>query len=312
MPPIGRLERLVLVPLLMLATLPGCLFSPEEEPPAPPPPPTLDSPEATLGQLVDAYRNREYEAYEAMAVERMAQIAQEIWARWPAVKGIAIVQRLGRLDVGDLTTLVACAAGHRDQGVFAATRYGIDRPYYLQDLLFNIVRSGRADGNYVQVTSLSPMAEPFLTFLVEAQWSRGRLLREYTVFLDPPTFTPQSRDTAPAVQAPTRTAPADSCYNSAGTVNDLGFNLVSDGTCGFPWRGDLRLSFLDDFGGDTLTHALLVGSPAIDAIPPESCDLDIDQRGYARPAGTNCDIGAFEADQEYRLFVLDLPIVINH
>ncbi|MDJ0905126.1 MAG: FimV/HubP family polar landmark protein [Woeseiaceae bacterium] len=89
-------------------------------------------------------------------------------------------------------------------------RYGIDRPFYLSDMQFSIVRSGRADGNYVQVRSVSPMAEPFLTFLVEASWSRGRLLREYTVFLDPPTFAPPVADTAPAVQAPTRAAPSDS------------------------------------------------------------------------------------------------------
>ena len=89
-------------------------------------------------------------------------------------------------------------------------RYGIDRPFYLGDMQFSIVRSGRADGNYVQVTSMTPMAEPFLTFLVEASWSRGRLLREYTVFLDPPTFAPPAADTAPAVQAPTRVAPSDS------------------------------------------------------------------------------------------------------
>ena len=89
-------------------------------------------------------------------------------------------------------------------------RYGIDRPFYLQGMQFNIVRSGRADGNYVQVRTQSPMAEPFLTFLVEASWSRGRLLREYTVFLDPPTFAPPAADTAPSVQAPTRTAPSDS------------------------------------------------------------------------------------------------------
>ena len=90
------------------------------------------------------------------------------------------------------------------------SRYGIERPFYLNDMQFSIVRSGRVDGNYVLVTSLSPMAEPFLTFLVEASWSRGRLLREYTVFLDPPTFAPPAVDTAPAVQAPTRTAPSDS------------------------------------------------------------------------------------------------------
>jgi molybdopterin synthase catalytic subunit len=69
----------------------------------------------------------EYEAYNEMAEAKMAQIAQEIWQRWPQVKGIAIVQRIGKLDVGDSTTFVACAAGHRDQGVFDAARYGIDR-----------------------------------------------------------------------------------------------------------------------------------------------------------------------------------------
>lgn len=69
----------------------------------------------------------EYEAYSAMAESKMAQIAREIWQRWPQVKGIAIVQRIGKLEVGQHTTFVACAAGHRDQGVFDAARYGIDR-----------------------------------------------------------------------------------------------------------------------------------------------------------------------------------------
>lgn len=69
----------------------------------------------------------EYEAYSEMAEAKMSQIAREIWERWPQVKGIAIVQRIGRLNVGDITTFVACAAGHRDQGVFDAARYGIDR-----------------------------------------------------------------------------------------------------------------------------------------------------------------------------------------
>jgi len=69
----------------------------------------------------------EYEAYEEMAVQKMAQIAREIWQQWPAVKGVAILQRIGKLEVGQLTTLVVCAAAHRDQGVFEAARYGIDR-----------------------------------------------------------------------------------------------------------------------------------------------------------------------------------------
>lgn len=69
----------------------------------------------------------EYEAYEEMATLKMAQIAREIWQHWPLVKGIAIVQRIGKLDIGETTTIVACAAAHRDQGAFEAARYGIDR-----------------------------------------------------------------------------------------------------------------------------------------------------------------------------------------
>lgn len=69
----------------------------------------------------------EYEAYSEMAELKMAQIAREIWEHWPTVKGIAIVQRIGKLGIGESTTYVACASGHRDQGVFEAARYGIDR-----------------------------------------------------------------------------------------------------------------------------------------------------------------------------------------
>lgn len=69
----------------------------------------------------------EYEAYGEMAEAKMAQIAREIWARWPLVRGVALVQRIGRLPISDVTTFVACAGAHRDQGVFEAARYGIDR-----------------------------------------------------------------------------------------------------------------------------------------------------------------------------------------
>jgi molybdopterin synthase catalytic subunit len=69
----------------------------------------------------------EYEAYTAMAEEKMRQVAQEMRGRWPEVEGIAIVQRVGVLEVGTPSTLIACSAAHRDTGVFEAARYGIDR-----------------------------------------------------------------------------------------------------------------------------------------------------------------------------------------
>lgn len=69
----------------------------------------------------------EYEAYIPMAEAKMGQVAQEIRERWPAVEGIVIVQRIGHLDPKTPTVLIACAAAHRDTGVFEAARYGIDR-----------------------------------------------------------------------------------------------------------------------------------------------------------------------------------------
>lgn len=69
----------------------------------------------------------EYESYTPMAEAKMQQVAGEIRARWPAVEGIAIVQRIGRLFPGTPTVLIACTAAHRDTGVFEAARYGIDR-----------------------------------------------------------------------------------------------------------------------------------------------------------------------------------------
>ncbi len=88
-------------------------------------------------------------------------------------------------------------------------RYGIDRPFYLQDIEFNVIDGG-AGGPIVQLRSRSAITEPFLTFLVEATWPSGRLLREYTVLLDPPTYTPPAAQQAPVVTAPRRTTPADS------------------------------------------------------------------------------------------------------
>ena len=69
----------------------------------------------------------EYEAYVPMAESKMKQVAQEIRERWPAVEGIAIVQRIGRLYPKTPTVLIACSAAHRDTGIFEAARYGIDR-----------------------------------------------------------------------------------------------------------------------------------------------------------------------------------------
>jgi len=63
---------------------------------------------------------------------------------------------------------------------------GIQRPFYLSKLEFDV---RRANGEtFVEVTSREAMKEPFLDFLIEVSWPQGRLRREYTVLLDPPTY----------------------------------------------------------------------------------------------------------------------------
>lgn len=69
----------------------------------------------------------EYEAYEPMAEARLRQIAEEMRARWPDLQGVALVQRIGAMAAGSLSVWVACAAAHRDTGIFEAARYGIER-----------------------------------------------------------------------------------------------------------------------------------------------------------------------------------------
>jgi pilus assembly protein FimV len=83
------------------------------------------------------------------------------------------------------------------------TRYGLDRPQFLSALDFKVGRS--SDGrNVLFVRSRESVTEPFLTFLIEVNWARGRLLREYTVLMDPPVYMPEpeSAASAPPVSAP--------------------------------------------------------------------------------------------------------------
>ena len=69
-------------------------------------------------------------------------------------------------------------------------RAGVDRQYFLTDLTFTPVI--RPDGkSVIRVSSSKPVREPYLNFLIEVLWPSGRLLREYTLLLDPPLYSPE-------------------------------------------------------------------------------------------------------------------------
>ncbi|MBP8203518.1 MAG: FimV family protein, partial [Pseudomonas sp.] len=73
----------------------------------------------------------------------------------------------------------------------AFNKAGVDRQFFLTDLKFTSVLKPNGK-SVIRVTSNKPMREPYLNFLVEVLWPNGRLLREYTLLLDPPLYTPQS------------------------------------------------------------------------------------------------------------------------
>lgn len=67
-------------------------------------------------------------------------------------------------------------------------RAGVERPSVLNGLQFKTEVSPNGKG-VIKITSKDPIQEPFLNFLVEVHWPNGRLLKEYTLLLDPPVFS---------------------------------------------------------------------------------------------------------------------------
>ena len=67
----------------------------------------------------------EYEAYRPMADKKLAEIVREVSAEWP-VEDVAIAHRVGRLEIGDISLVVAVASPHR-RDAFAASQYVVDR-----------------------------------------------------------------------------------------------------------------------------------------------------------------------------------------
>jgi pilus assembly protein FimV len=107
----------------------------------------------------------------------------------------------------DLATLDAKLASKE---TFA--RYGLDWPPFMSSV--TVTRDRSASGAQVlRIRSQETVTEPFLTLLIEATWARGRLVREYTVLLDPPVFAPNAVAAAPVP------APAVGATDSSGQIS---------------------------------------------------------------------------------------------
>jgi molybdopterin synthase catalytic subunit len=67
----------------------------------------------------------EYEAYEPMALKKLSEIADEVTEKW-GIEDVAIVHRIGRLEIEDVSLVVAIASPHRKEA-FQACGYVVDR-----------------------------------------------------------------------------------------------------------------------------------------------------------------------------------------
>lgn len=132
------------------------------------------------------------------------------------------------LEVRDLTE-PEILVGLAKQEDFA--RIGVDKTYFLSDLRFQVVLDKKDGGPKIILTSRKPVREPYLNFVIEAQWPSGKLLREYTLLLDLPVYadTPaapvQPSTTAPVRQTTTTTTTTqttDSAYNPRSSYNAPG------------------------------------------------------------------------------------------
>jgi len=88
------------------------------------------------------------------------------------------------LETGDMTSdeLIAKLASPADY-----ESAGVDRFVFLQNLRFTpVIRNGRG---YIKVVSTQPVHEPYLNFLIAVERPNGRMLREYTVLIDPPEYS---------------------------------------------------------------------------------------------------------------------------
>ena len=67
----------------------------------------------------------EYDTYPEMAIKKMREVADEVRAKFP-VTGVGVLHRIGRLEIGETSLLVAVSSGHRKEA-FEACHYAVDR-----------------------------------------------------------------------------------------------------------------------------------------------------------------------------------------
>ncbi|WP_223456410.1 FimV family protein [Pseudomonas sp. GL-RE-19] len=118
-----------------------------------------------------------------------AAVTYSAWAPALGLGEITLHSALNQPLRAEIALVDAAGLEENELSVSLATadefsRAGVDRVFFLNNLKFTPVLRGNR--SVIQVTSSKPVSEPFLNFLVQLNRPNGRLLREYTVLIDPP------------------------------------------------------------------------------------------------------------------------------
>src|SRR5690606_15510629 len=139
------------------------------------------------------------------------------------------------LDVGDLSAeqIIVALGSPAD-----FERNGLERLHFYTEIKFNIVLNS-SEGAIVQLSTRNPVREPYLNFLVEARWTSGRLLCEYHLLMDLPTFadepaapvaSPSYSQPAPKPRADAPTRTPSSSSNRSDLSSSQGSDLSREST----------------------------------------------------------------------------------
>jgi FimV-like protein len=176
----------------------------------------------------------------------------------PLRADIALVDAAG-LGEGDLSASLASPDDF--------SRAGVERVFFLNSLRFTPVLRG--ERSFIRVTSGKPVEEPFLNFLVQLNRPNGRVLREYTVLIDPPGTPGAVLAVAPAIDEPSALVEAAPAFKPPPATQGKRYTVVQGDN---PWVIAKRLH---DAGSNASVNELMQG---IQALNPGSERLSIGQR----------------------------------
>ena len=98
-------------------------------------------------------------------------------------------------------------------------RAGLERPFFLSLLRFEVIRS--ANHTFIKITSKDAIKQPYLDFLIDLAWPGGRLVRGYTLLLDPAPFNGGGVHEKRAMQDPVDASPKVAVLSSGSHQNSL-------------------------------------------------------------------------------------------